>query len=110
MWIRWEWEELRIFPRTFRKLAASTLCKGMFDKTITLQRSSENSCALPSIDELCFVCFLKQQSLSAFQGEFSVYASFVFSSITMLFYRKMFFSDVTFTSHNLQNKIMPSAV
>jgi len=41
-----------VFSKNFRKLAASTLCKGMFDETIILQRSLENSYALPNIDEL----------------------------------------------------------
>jgi hypothetical protein len=41
-----------VFFQELFKLAASTLCKGMFDKTIILQRSLENSYSLPNLDEL----------------------------------------------------------
>jgi len=40
------------FSKNFKKLAAFALCKGMFDKTIILQRSLKNSYTLPNIDEL----------------------------------------------------------
>jgi len=52
MWIRWEWDELCIFPKTFENWQPLLFCKGMSDETIILQRSLENSYALPNIDEL----------------------------------------------------------
>jgi hypothetical protein len=42
----------RVLFQELSKMAASTLSKGMFDETIILQRSLENSDALPDVDEL----------------------------------------------------------
>jgi hypothetical protein len=84
------------FSKNFRKLTASTLCKGMFEETNIFKRSLENSYALPNINEL--LCDFPNSNRCLFSAANSVYAAFVFSSITMLLLCKTFLSrDFHFT-------------
>ena len=85
------------FSKNFRKLAACTLCKGMFDETIILQRSLENSYVLPNIDDFSNSnCCL----LSAVNSLFTQLLCLAALQCCCAVKR---FSAVTFTSHNLWN-------
>ena len=96
------------FSKKFRKLAASTLCKGMFDETIILQRSLENSYALANIDEL--LCDFSNSSLCLLSAANYLFTQLLCLAVLQCFCTVKRFSAVTFTSHNLQNKIFPSVV
>ena len=96
------------FSKNSRKLAASTLCKGMFDETIILQRSLENSHALPSIDEL--LGDFSNSNRSLLSAANSLFTQFLCLAVLQCCCTVKRFSAVTFTSHNLQNKIILSVV
>jgi len=96
------------FSKNLRKLAASTLCKGVFDKTIILQRSLENSYALPNIDEL--LCDISNSNRCLFSAANSLFTQLLCLAALQCCCTVKRFSAVTFTSHNLQNKIIPSVV
>ena len=94
------------FSRKFRKLGVSTLCNGIFDETIIVQRSFENSEAFPDFGEL----------EDDFSNNNRCLLSVVISLFTQLLCLAVLqccctvkrLSAVTFTSHILQNKISPS--
>jgi len=96
------------FSKNFRKLATSALCKGMFDKTIILQRSLENSYALPSIDEL--LCDFSNSNRYVLSTVNSLFMQLLCLAVLQCCCTVKRFSAVTFISHNLQNKIIPSVV
>jgi len=89
-------------------LAAYTLCKGMFDETIILQRSLENSHALPNIDEL--LCHFSNSNRCLLSAANSLFTQLLCLAVLQCCCTVKRFSAVTFTSHNLQNKIFPSVV
>jgi hypothetical protein len=96
------------FSKNFQKLAASALCKGMFDKTIILQRSLENSYALPNIDEL--LCDFSNSNRYLLSAANSLFRQLLCLAVLQCCCTVKCFSVVTFTSHNLQNKIFLSVV
>jgi len=96
------------FSKNFQKLAASTLCKGMFDETIILQRSMENSYALLNIDEL--LCDFSNSNRSLRSAANSLFTQVLCLAILQCSCTVKSFSAMTFTSRNLQNKIIPSVV
>ena len=96
------------FSKNFRKLAASTLGKGMFDETIILQRSLENSYALPNIDEL--LCDFSSSNRCLLFVANSLFTQLLCLAVLQCCCTGKRFSAVIFTSHNLQNKIIPSVV
>jgi hypothetical protein len=84
-----------------RQLAASALCKGMFDETIILQRSLENSDALPNVDEL--LCGFSKSNHCLLSMTNSLFTQLLCLVVLQCCTVKRF-SAVTLTSHNLQNK------
>jgi hypothetical protein len=100
------------FSKNFRKLAASTLCKGKFDDTIILQRSLENSYALPNTDEL--LCDFWNINRCLLFAANSLFTQLLCSCLCLCLCLQRCavkrFSAVTFTSRNLQNKIIPWVV
>jgi hypothetical protein len=87
---------------------ASTLYKGMFDETIILQRSLENSHALPNIDEM--LCDFSNGNHCLLSAANSLVMHLLCLAVLQCCCTVKHFSAVTFTSHNLQNKIFPSVV
>jgi hypothetical protein len=80
----------------------------MFDETIILHRSLENSYALRNIDQpLCDFSNTKSCLLSAANSLFTQLLRLSVLQCCCIVKR---FSAVTFTSHNLQNTIFSSAV
>jgi hypothetical protein len=72
----------------------------MFDETIILQRSFENSYALPIIDDFCVIS----------QTANSLFTQLMCLAVLQCCCTVKRFSALTFTSHHLQNKIIPSVV
>jgi hypothetical protein len=96
------------FSKNFRKLAVSTLCKGMLDETIILQRSLENSYALSNIDEL--LCDFSNSNRCLLSAANSLFMQLLCLAVLQCCCTLKRFSAVTFTSNHLQNKIIPSVV
>jgi len=96
------------FSKNFRKLAVSTSYKGMFDETIILQRSLENSPALPNIDEL--LCDFSNSNRCLLSAANSLFTQLLCLAVLQCCCTVKRFSAVTFTSHNLQNKIFLSVL
>ena len=96
------------FSENFRKLAASALWKGMSDETIILQRSLENSHALPDIDELPRDFSNSDRRLLSAAN--SLFTQLLRLAVLQCCCTVKRFSAVTFTSHNSQNKIFLSVV
>jgi hypothetical protein len=96
------------FSKNFQQLAASILCKGMFDETINLQRSLENSYAQPNIDEL--LCDFSNINRCLLSAANSLFTQLLCLAVLQCCCTVNRFSAVTFTLHNLQNKISPSVV
>ena len=96
------------FSKNFRKLAAFTLCRGMFDETIIFQRSLENSYALPNIDEL--LCDFSNSNRCLLSAANSLFTQLLCLAVLQCCSTVKRFSAMTFTWHNLQNKIFLSVV
>jgi hypothetical protein len=96
------------FSNNFRKLAASTLCKGMCDETIILQRSLENSYALLNTDEL--LCDFSNSNRCRLSTANSLFTWLSCLAVLQCRCTVKRYSAVTLISHNLQNKIIPSVV
>jgi len=78
----------------------------MFDETITLQKSLENSYTLPNIDEV--LCDFSNSSRCLLSAAKSLFTQLLCLAALQCCCTVKRFSAVTFTSHNLQNKIIPS--
>ena len=89
-------------------LAASTLFKGMFDEIIVLQRYLEYSYALPSTDEL--LCDFSNSNSCLLCATNALFTKLLCLAVLQCRCTVKLFSAVTFTSHNLQNKIIPSVL
>jgi hypothetical protein len=76
----------------------------MFDETIILQRSLENSYALPNIDEL--LCDFLNSNRSLLSAANSLFTQLLCLAVLQCCCTVKRFSAVTYTSHNLQNKII----
>jgi hypothetical protein len=96
------------FSKNFQKLVACTLSKGMFDETIILQRSVENSYALPNIDEL--LCDFSNSNRCLLSAANSLFTQLLCVAVLQCCCTVKRFSAMTFTSHNLQNEIILSVV
>jgi hypothetical protein len=80
----------------------------MFDETIILQRSLVNSHALPNIDEL--LCDFSNSNRCLLSAANSLFMQLLCLAVLQCCCTVKRFSAVTFTSHNLQNKIFLSVV
>jgi hypothetical protein len=79
----------------------------MCDETIILQRSLENSYALPNIDEL--LCDFSNSNRSLLSVVNSLFTQLLCLAVLQCCTVKRF-AAITFTSYNLQNKIILSVV
>jgi hypothetical protein len=80
----------------------------MFDETIILQRSLENSDALPDVDEL--LCGFSKSNRYLLSATNSLFTQLLCLAVLQCCCTVKRFLAVTFTSHNLQNKTTPSVV
>jgi hypothetical protein len=78
----------------------------MFDETIILQRSLENSYALRNIDEL--LCDFSNSNHCLLSTVNSLFTQLLCLAVLQCRCTVKRFSAMTFTSHNLQNKIISS--
>jgi hypothetical protein len=80
----------------------------MFDETIILQRSLENSYALPNIDEL--LCDFSNSTRCLLSTANSLFTQLLCLAVLQCCCTVQRFAAMTFTSQNLQNKIFLSVV
>jgi hypothetical protein len=80
----------------------------MFEEIITLQRLLENPYALTNIDEL--MCDFLNSNRCLLSAANSLFTQLSWLAVLQCCCTVKRFPAVTFTSHNLQNKIIPSVV
>jgi hypothetical protein len=99
---------LCIFPRTFENWRPLLYVKECSTKPPFLQRSLENSHALPNIDEL--LCDFSNSNRCLLSAANSLFMQLLCLAVLQCCCTVKRFSAVNFTSHNLQNKIFLTVV
>ena len=96
------------FSRKFRKLVVSTLCNGIFDETIIVQRSFENSEAFRDLGEL--KDDVSNNNRCLLSVVISLFTQLLCLTVLQCCCTVKHLSAVTSSSQISQNKISPSVL